>query len=171
MPRGPDRSVDLESVEHSFVVRLGIDAHDGPRIAQAVGMALEQIVSAGEIEDVRAHLPQELRQIFPSSHRSHRAENLGFCAENEACARYQSKKTRVRVAAGCGRGIGPLPLRGIPGDALKGVRGSMTGYVIIAGNDEDANDLYGDVVTSEGFEAVVARDADEARRIIGERGA
>jgi len=36
------------------------------RVARAVGAALEQVISEGEIEDVRSQLPSEMRELFPT---------------------------------------------------------------------------------------------------------
>lgn len=66
LPAGPDKSVTRETIERNLVKRLDIEPDYASRIATDVGAALEQCVSSGQIEDVRAQLPKEMRSIFPS---------------------------------------------------------------------------------------------------------
>jgi CheY-like chemotaxis protein len=47
----------------------------------------------------------------------------------------------------------------------------MQDYALIAGFDEDATELYVELIRVEGMEGVVAHDADDAVRIVAERGA
>jgi uncharacterized protein (DUF2267 family) len=66
VPRGPDRDIDLESVACALAERLDLGTDDAIRVARAVGAALEQVISEGEIEDVRSQLPSEMRELFPT---------------------------------------------------------------------------------------------------------
>jgi CBS domain-containing protein/uncharacterized protein (DUF2267 family) len=65
LPKGPDRSVDLETIERLLEVRLSLGAVDAARVARATGLAVAQLVSTGELDDVRAELPPDMRQLFP----------------------------------------------------------------------------------------------------------
>jgi uncharacterized protein (DUF2267 family) len=65
LPAGPDRGVTRESIERDLAQRLDLDPDRAARIVTDVGAALEQAVSAGEIESVRGQLPREMRGIFP----------------------------------------------------------------------------------------------------------
>jgi CBS domain-containing protein/uncharacterized protein (DUF2267 family) len=65
VPRGPDRSVNLTSIGRALVERLELGPDEGLRIARGVGSALQQVVSEGEIDDVRSQLPVRMRELFP----------------------------------------------------------------------------------------------------------
>jgi uncharacterized protein (DUF2267 family)/predicted transcriptional regulator len=64
---GPDRDVSRGSIERELSQRLDLSADQAARLVTDVGAALEQAVSAGEIDDVVAQLPREMRGIFPSA--------------------------------------------------------------------------------------------------------
>lgn len=66
LPAGPDKSVTRASIEQNLVQRLDIEPDYASRIVNDVGAALEQSVSAGQIDGVRSQLPKEMRSIFPS---------------------------------------------------------------------------------------------------------
>jgi len=66
LPRGPDRSVDLPFIERQVAGLLALGPDEASRVVRGVGAAVAQVVSAGEIDDVRSELPREMRQIFPS---------------------------------------------------------------------------------------------------------
>jgi CBS domain-containing protein/uncharacterized protein (DUF2267 family) len=63
--RGPDRSIDLTSVARALAERLELGPEEAIVVARGVGTALEQVVSGGEIEDVRSQLPLGMRELFP----------------------------------------------------------------------------------------------------------
>jgi CBS domain-containing protein/uncharacterized protein (DUF2267 family) len=65
VPRGPDRSVDLSVVARALAERLELGPEEALQVARGVGIALEQVVSGGEIEDVRSQLPLKMRELFP----------------------------------------------------------------------------------------------------------
>jgi CBS domain-containing protein/uncharacterized protein (DUF2267 family) len=65
LSRGPDRSIDLASVGRALAERLELGPEEAIVVARGVGTALEQVVSGGEIEDVRAQLPLGMRELFP----------------------------------------------------------------------------------------------------------
>jgi uncharacterized protein (DUF2267 family)/CBS domain-containing protein len=67
LPAGPDRTVTRSSIERDLAERLDLAADRAARLVVDVGAALEQAVSAGEIEDVLAQLPKEMRSIFPAA--------------------------------------------------------------------------------------------------------
>jgi CBS domain-containing protein/uncharacterized protein (DUF2267 family) len=64
-PRGPDRTVNLGGIARALAERLELGPDEAYRVARGVGEALEQVVSEGEIEDVRSQLPREMRELFP----------------------------------------------------------------------------------------------------------
>jgi CBS domain-containing protein/uncharacterized protein (DUF2267 family) len=64
-PRGPDRTIGLATVARALAERLELGPEDAMRVARGVGTALEQVVSGGEIEDVRSQLPVGMRELFP----------------------------------------------------------------------------------------------------------
>jgi uncharacterized protein (DUF2267 family) len=65
--RGPDRGVTRESIERVVESDLQVGSQRASEIVRRVGLALEQSISAGEIEDVRAQLPTHLRELFPAA--------------------------------------------------------------------------------------------------------
>jgi CBS domain-containing protein/uncharacterized protein (DUF2267 family) len=64
LPKGPDRTVNREAIELALAVRLSLGPADAMRIAREVGAVLAQAVSEGELEDVRAQLPSDMRQLL-----------------------------------------------------------------------------------------------------------
>jgi CBS domain-containing protein/uncharacterized protein (DUF2267 family) len=67
LPAGPDRTVTRTSIEKELAERLDLSAERASRLVIDVGAALEQAVSAGEIEDVVSQLPKDMRTIFPAA--------------------------------------------------------------------------------------------------------
>lgn len=67
LAHGPDRTVTRKSIETAVAHELSIAPHRAADIVQRVGLALEQSISAGEIEDIRAQLPPDLRAILPTA--------------------------------------------------------------------------------------------------------
>jgi uncharacterized protein (DUF2267 family) len=61
---GPDRNVTLEEIERALEVRLNVDRDRAAEIVLQIGRALEDTISAGELEDVQAQLPAEMKQMF-----------------------------------------------------------------------------------------------------------
>jgi CBS domain-containing protein/uncharacterized protein (DUF2267 family) len=66
VPRGPDRDVDLSTVARLLAERLELGPDEALQVARGVGTALEQVVSGGEIDDVRSQLPSAMRELFPT---------------------------------------------------------------------------------------------------------
>jgi uncharacterized protein (DUF2267 family) len=66
LPDGPDKRVTRESIEAELVRRLEVAPERAAEILRAVGATLARSVSPGQIEEVRAQLPEELRAIFPA---------------------------------------------------------------------------------------------------------
>lgn len=65
LPDGPDRQITRAAIEDELMHRLEVEPPRATDILNAVGRTLEQNVSAGQIEDVRGQLPEELRSLFP----------------------------------------------------------------------------------------------------------
>jgi CBS domain-containing protein/uncharacterized protein (DUF2267 family) len=61
---GPDRSVTRESLEQALSVRLGMDPSRAIVLLAIIGRVLESAISRGELADVRAQLPADMRSIF-----------------------------------------------------------------------------------------------------------
>src|SRR5262249_39822362 len=66
VPRGPDRDIDLPTVARALGERLELGPEEALQVARGVGTALEQVVSQGEIDDVRSQLPTSMRELFPT---------------------------------------------------------------------------------------------------------
>jgi CBS domain-containing protein/uncharacterized protein (DUF2267 family) len=64
LPSGPDPSVTRASIEHELDLYLGVGPDRAAEILEGTGQALEQSISAGEIEDLRSQLPSDLKQLF-----------------------------------------------------------------------------------------------------------
>jgi len=62
---GPDRSVNAALVIKRLVVELGVDAIQAEGILVAIGEAIAPNISRGELLSLRAHLPPELKELFP----------------------------------------------------------------------------------------------------------
>lgn len=65
VPEGPDENLTRETIELDLVRRLKIEPGDAPKLLNRLGVALERLVSRGEIADVKAQLPRGMKGIFP----------------------------------------------------------------------------------------------------------
>jgi CBS domain-containing protein/uncharacterized protein (DUF2267 family) len=63
---GPDRNVTLGEIERALEVRLNVERERAAEIVLQIGSALEDTISAGEIEDVQAQLPADMKHMFDS---------------------------------------------------------------------------------------------------------
>jgi CBS domain-containing protein/uncharacterized protein (DUF2267 family) len=59
-----DREITLGMIEHAVMRRLSVDQDRAAEIVRLVGRALAQSISAGEIADVSAQLPPDMKRIF-----------------------------------------------------------------------------------------------------------
>jgi uncharacterized protein (DUF2267 family) len=64
LPAGPDREVTRRSIVEELKERLSVDSDRAQELASKVGFALSVLISAGELEDLRAQLPKELRELL-----------------------------------------------------------------------------------------------------------
>lgn len=64
LPSGPDPSVTRATIERELDVYLQVGPDRAAELVERVGQALEESVSAGEIEDLRSQLPSDLKQLF-----------------------------------------------------------------------------------------------------------
>ena len=64
LPGGPDRSLTRETIEAELMRKLDVEPERASELAAEVGRAFERLVSPGEIADVRAQLPADLRAIL-----------------------------------------------------------------------------------------------------------
>ena len=65
LSRGPDKSITRQTIEAEIARRLDVPAGRAAEILRAIGTTLARNVSEGQIEEVRAQLPEDLRAIFP----------------------------------------------------------------------------------------------------------
>jgi CBS domain-containing protein/uncharacterized protein (DUF2267 family) len=63
-PEGPDSSITLEHIETEMAQRLGIEPDSASELIERLGGALGLVLSEGELSDLRAQLPYELRVLF-----------------------------------------------------------------------------------------------------------
>lgn len=64
VPPGPDKSVTRESLVAELVSQLGMDEPTASQALSAVGAAVAESVSEGQMDDVRAQLTPDLRAVF-----------------------------------------------------------------------------------------------------------
>ncbi|HEU4685801.1 MAG TPA: DUF2267 domain-containing protein [Nitrospira sp.] len=64
LPPGPDKGISRQTIEAALVERLHVDPARAAQLVAAVGVTITQRVSRGQIQDVRAQLPDDLRSIF-----------------------------------------------------------------------------------------------------------
>lgn len=63
--RGPNRLVTRQSIERVLSFRLGVGEARAAELVLDLGRAVDRAVSHGELLDVKAQLPADLRGIFP----------------------------------------------------------------------------------------------------------
>jgi CBS domain-containing protein len=64
---GPDRSVSTQTIEDKLSRSLGVTDESAGEIARRVFNVIAKSVSAGQIEEVRGQLPQEMKMLFPGA--------------------------------------------------------------------------------------------------------
>ena len=64
LPLGPDKLITRETIEQELVQQLGVESSRAARLLAATGALIAQSVSTGQMEDVRAQLPEPLREVF-----------------------------------------------------------------------------------------------------------
>jgi CBS domain-containing protein/uncharacterized protein (DUF2267 family) len=64
LPPGPDKSITRETMEREVARRLEVEPERAAQLVSAAGATVAQSVSAGQIEDVRGQLPEEMREVF-----------------------------------------------------------------------------------------------------------
>ncbi|MGA9869455.1 MAG: DUF2267 domain-containing protein [Acetobacteraceae bacterium] len=64
---GPDRSVTTQAIKNEVARSLGMGPDDVGESLQAVFKAIADRVSAGQIEEVRGQLPEEMKVLFPAA--------------------------------------------------------------------------------------------------------
>jgi len=67
LPPGPDKLISRQTLEADLVRRLDVEPARAAQILAGVGVTIAQAVSAGQMEDVRGQLPEDLRQVFPAA--------------------------------------------------------------------------------------------------------
>lgn len=61
---GPDTKVTRQSIARELAAAFGLDVARADALACAVGAAVTELVSEGELRDVRSQLPEELRAVL-----------------------------------------------------------------------------------------------------------
>jgi uncharacterized protein (DUF2267 family) len=64
---GPDRGVTRESIDAEMQDQLGLDPAEASELVNRIGAALSRLVSPGEMDHVRAQLPEAMRSILAAS--------------------------------------------------------------------------------------------------------
>ncbi len=64
VPRGPNRNVTRDSIERVLALRLDVGDARARELGRKLARAVESSVSAGEVFDVKAQLPADLRALF-----------------------------------------------------------------------------------------------------------
>jgi uncharacterized protein (DUF2267 family) len=62
---GQDRSVTTQAIEDELGRSLGVAAASAREIVRGVFKVISESVSAGQIEEVRGQLPEEMKGLFP----------------------------------------------------------------------------------------------------------
>jgi uncharacterized protein (DUF2267 family) len=65
LPAGPDTNVTLETIVAELAARLSVGVGRAAKLVRDVGIAIRNLVSRGEIEQVLAQLPREMHAILP----------------------------------------------------------------------------------------------------------
>ena len=64
LPLGPDKLITRETIEQELAQQLGVEPSRAAKLLAATGALIAQTVSTGQMEDVRAQLPESLREVF-----------------------------------------------------------------------------------------------------------
>ncbi|HLD99258.1 MAG TPA: CBS domain-containing protein [Bdellovibrionota bacterium] len=70
LPPGPDRSITVSSLVNETMIRFQMDEPMAYSVLLRVLSALGQILDPGQLEHVKAQLPEEFREIFPKSEKA-----------------------------------------------------------------------------------------------------
>jgi uncharacterized protein (DUF2267 family) len=62
---GPDRAVTPQAISEELGRALGLDPESANATLRGVFKVLSESVSAGQIEEVRGQLPEEMKPLFP----------------------------------------------------------------------------------------------------------
>jgi CBS domain-containing protein/uncharacterized protein (DUF2267 family) len=62
---GPDRNVTAKAIEKELASVLGVDASVASQTLKAVCDALTDSIAAGEVDEIRGQLPQDMKPLFP----------------------------------------------------------------------------------------------------------
>lgn len=64
LPLGPDRDVTRESIEKDIAQQLRLDSARAAKVLAAIASLIVEMVSPGQMKDVRGQLPASLREVF-----------------------------------------------------------------------------------------------------------
>lgn len=63
---GPDRAVSTKTIEDQLVQNVGVDPQNARQTLLAIYKVISNNVSAGQMEEVRGQLPEEMKSLFPA---------------------------------------------------------------------------------------------------------
>lgn len=64
LPAGPDKRITRQGIEERIVKALGVSREQASDLLEAAGAVISQVISGGQMEDIRNQLPPDLRGIF-----------------------------------------------------------------------------------------------------------
>ncbi|MGZ8400796.1 MAG: DUF2267 domain-containing protein [Methyloceanibacter sp.] len=64
---GPNRNVTLKAIETELASVLGLDAQRATTTLKTVCNAITDTIAAGEVDEVRGQLPEDMKHLFPLS--------------------------------------------------------------------------------------------------------
>jgi CBS domain-containing protein/uncharacterized protein (DUF2267 family) len=67
VPPIPDNRINRDTIEAELVQRLDVEPTRAAQLLAATAAVVAESVSAGQMKDVRGHLPEELRGVFQAS--------------------------------------------------------------------------------------------------------
>ena len=62
---GPDRNVTAKAIETELASVLGIDAKAAAATLKAICDAITGSIAAGEVDEIRGQLPEDMKPLFP----------------------------------------------------------------------------------------------------------
>ena len=64
---GPDRKVTAKAIETELASVLGVDAQAAAATLKSVCNAITESIAAGEVDEIRGQLPEDMKHLFPLS--------------------------------------------------------------------------------------------------------
>lgn len=64
LPPGPDKRITRQSIEERIARALGVPREQAADLLEVAGAVISQVISGGQMENIRGQLPPDLRSIF-----------------------------------------------------------------------------------------------------------